>query len=214
MTLLTGALRLPLLKSVYRIFGLGLVIFFFADLWFALEHIDLMADSEAPTEYANSFALCFGALLSSLIAQQYRLRSVQRVFWWLVGIVLVILAANELFDLPQRMDRAWSGDGYSDLIILFMTPIGLYVACTMETAPRLFINSMKIGFVFQCISDIIDLGDGDFYTLHLFNRNLMEMLTDLSQLIFVETYLFGLVCLLLSLLARRFDSTQWEKTGI
>jgi hypothetical protein len=61
---------------------------------------------------------------------------------------------------------------------------------------------MVIGFVFQCLSDILDLVDDGFD--RYWDRRVTDMINDLSQLIFIETYLFGLACLLLILLARRF----------
>jgi hypothetical protein len=200
--MLLDLLRIPLLRSVYRGFGIGLVLFFIADVGFVSLHFDLMSNAEAPTEYANGIALGVGALICLMIGHQHRLWSAARVFWTLSAFAVLLLAANEMFDLPARIDRAWSEDGYFDLFILAVTPIGLYLACSFEAAPRLPALAMIIGFVFQCLSDVLDLVDDglDRY----WDRRVTDMINDLSQLIFIETYLFGLVCMLLILLARRF----------
>jgi hypothetical protein len=195
-------LRIPLLRSVYRAFGIALVLFFVADVGFVSLHFDLMSNPEAPTEYANGIALCLGALISLVIGLQHRLRSGNRIFWYAAAVVLVVLAANEMFDLPARVDRAWADEGYTDLILLALTPIGLTLACTIEAAPPLAVRAMQVGFVFQCLSDLLDLIDGGFD--RYWDRRLTDVLNDLSQLIFIETYLFGLACVLLTLLARRF----------
>jgi len=202
LSMLLDLLRIPLLRSVYRGFGIGLVLFFIADVGFVSLHFDLMSNAEAPTEYANGIALCLGALISLMIGLQHRLRSANRIFWYAIAIALVILAANEMFDLPARIDRAWAAQGYMDLIFLVLTPIGLYLACTIEAAPPLAVRAMQVGFVFQCLSDLLDLVDGGFD--RYWDSRFTDMMNDLSELIFIEAYLFGLACLLLTLLARRF----------
>jgi len=202
MIAVTNLLKLPLLRSVYRAFAVGLVFYFCADILFVASHFNLMADPEAPTEYANGVALGVGALICLMIGHHHKLWSAARIFWTLSAFAVLLLAANEMFDLPVRIDRAWSDDGYFDLFILAVTPIGLYLACSFENAPRLPALAMVVGFVCQCLSDILDLVDDGFD--RYWDRRVTDMINDLSQLIFIETYLFGLVCLLLILLARRF----------
>jgi hypothetical protein len=206
MVAFVNLLKLPLLRSVYRAFAVGLVVYFCADILFVASHFNLMGDPEAPTEYANGIALGVGALLCLMIGHQHRLWSTARIFWTLAAFTVLLLAANEMFDLPARMDRAWADDDYLDLFILAVTPIGLYLACTFEAAPRLPALAMAIGFVFQCLSDILDLVDDGFD--RYWDRRVTDMINDLSQLIFIEAYLFGLACLLLTLLARRFVSIE------
>jgi len=212
MVAFANLLKLPLLRSVYRAFAAGLVLYFCADILFVASHFNLMADPEAPTEYANGIALGVGALICLTIGHQHRLWSAARIFWTLAAFAVLLLAANEMFDLPARIDRAWSDDGYLDLIILAVTPIGLYLACTFEAAPRLPALAMVTGFVFQCLSDILDLVDDGFD--RYWDRRMTDMINDLSQLIFIEAYLFGLVCLLLILLARRFVPRSGDAPGV
>lgn len=203
MPIVHNLLELSAFKAIYRLFGLGLLLFFLADVWFATQRFAWMDEADTIADYANGFALGLGALLSIVIAQQHPLTSIARIFWWAIGIGLGFVAAMEVFDILGRMDRAWADEDYADLVILGLTPIGLYIACVIENAPRIAISAMKFGFLFQCISDLIDLGDGDLYDIVVFDHNLMEVLTDISELIFIETYLFGLGCLLLSIVARR-----------
>jgi hypothetical protein len=212
MVAVTNLLKLPLLRSVYRAFALGLVLYFCADILFVAWHFSLMGDPEAPTEYANGIALGVGALLCLTIGHQHRLWSTARLFWTLVAFAVLLLAANEMFDLPARIDRAWADDGYWDLFILAVTPIGLYLACIFEAAPRLPVLAMATGFFFQCLSDVLDLVDDGFD--RYWDRRVTDMLNDLSQLIFIEAYLFGLLCLLLILLARRFLRSSRDVSGV
>jgi hypothetical protein len=48
-------------------------------------------------------------------------------------------------------------------------------------------RAIRCEFAFQCISDLLDLGDGRLYDIQLFNHGLAETLTELSELIFIET---------------------------
>jgi hypothetical protein len=202
MTGVANLLKLPLLRSVYRAVAVGLVLYFCADILFVAVNFNLMSDPEAPTEYANGIALGVGALLCLMIGHQHRLWSAARIFWTLVAFGVLLIAANEMFDFSARVDRAWAEQGYLDLVILAATPIGLYLACSFEAAPRLPVRAMSVGFVFQCLSDLLDLVDDGFD--RYWDRRVTDMINDLSQLIFIETYLFGLACLLLTLLVRRF----------
>lgn len=206
MPMFDGLLGLPFLKSVYRSLALALVAFFVLDCWIAAQLFDRTSTSETAAEYANGLALGAAALVAFVIARHHPILSAQRLFWWCAAIALAVLGANEAFDVFERMGRAWAEDDYSDLAFLFLTPIGIYAACTLDNVPRISLRAMQLGFAFQCISDVIDLGDGDLYTIALFNRNLMEVLTELSEMIFIETYLFGLACLLLHLVVRSLEN--------
>ncbi|WP_374374125.1 hypothetical protein [Dongia sp.] len=190
------------LRTIYRSFGIGLAVFFLIDCWIVTRYFDAMGGSDDLAEYANALAIGTGALLTLVISQQHPARSWARLFWYAVSFGLLVMASQEAFDIGERMDRAWADDDYIDLVVLGLTPIGLYLACMIEAAPRLAVNAMRLGFIFQCFSALIDLGDGDLYDITLFGSNLMNVLTDISELIFIETYLFGLSCLLLHILMR------------
>jgi hypothetical protein len=194
------------LRSIYRSLGLSLVAFFLVDCWLVFRYVDSMGGSDDLAEYGNALAIGIGVLLSLVISQQHPARSRARLFWYVVSLGLIAMAGQEAFDIGERMDRAWADDDYFDLVVLLLTPIGLYLACLIESAPRLAMNAMKLGFFFQCLSALIDLGDGDLYEITLFGSNLMNVLTDISELIFIETYLFGLACLLLHILMRGIGS--------
>lgn len=172
----------------------------------AILNFNWTSTAESPAEYLNGIAFALTALVVLVIAHQHPLQSIARVFWWTVALGLLTLAANETFDIFARVDRAWADDDYIDLITLIITPFGLYFACVIETVPPISVRAMKCGFAFQCISDLFDLGDGHLYDIQLFNHSLVETLTELSELIFIETYLFGLGCLLLSIVVRGLEN--------
>lgn len=197
---------LPLLKSIYLTFAACLGLLFVVACAVAILNFDWTSTAESPAEYVNGVAFGLGALIVLVIADQHPLRSTARVFWWAVALGLLTLAANETFDLVARVDRAWADDDYIDLITLILTPFGLYFACVIESVPPISIKAMKCGFAFQCISDLFDLGDGRLYDVQLFNHSLVETLSELSELVFIETYLFGLGCLLLSIVVRGLET--------
>jgi ABC-type multidrug transport system fused ATPase/permease subunit len=201
--------RLPVFRSLYRSFAAILTAFFVLVCWLVVRFFGEWPLSDALAEYANSVALGIGALLTLVLAQQHPLRSHARLFWWIVALAFALVAANESFAIFERVERAWGDDDYIDLVVLCLTPIGLYAACLLESAPRIAVRAMQLGFIFQCLSDAIDLCDGDgplfLYRVPILGQNLMNVLTDISELIFIETYLFGLGCLLLHAMLRKFD---------
>lgn len=204
--------ELTFFKSLYRTFALGLLAFFGVVCGLVIHFFGQWPLSDSLAEYANSMALGIGSLLSLVLAQQHPLRSPARLFWWIAAISFALIAANESFNVFDRIERAWGDDDYSDLVFLCLTPMGLYAACLVESAPRIAVRAMQLGFVFQCVSDAIDLCDGDgplfLYRLPILGGNSVNVLTDISELIFIETYLFGLGCLLLHALLRRFSSLK------
>jgi hypothetical protein len=195
-------IELPLLRTIYVAFAAFLAILFAIACVVAILNFNWTSRAESPAEWLNGVALGISALVALVVAHQRPMRSLARVFWWAIAVGLIVYAAEETFDLFERMDRAWADDDYVDLIVLFITPIGLYLACVIEFVPRISKNAMKCGFAFQCLSDLFDIGDGRLYDVHLFDHSLIETLTELSELLFIETYLFGLLCLLLSIVAR------------
>lgn len=201
--------RLSVFKSLYRTLAVGLAIFFVTVCWLVVRFFGQWPLSDTLAEYANSVALGIGALLTLVLAQQHPLSAPARLFWWVVAVGFAVTAANESFDILGRVTRAWGDDDYIDLVFLCLTPIGLYAACLIESPPRIAVRAMQLGFVFQCISDAIDLCDSDgpvfLYRVPILEQNLMDVVTDISELIFIETYLFGLGCLLLHALLRKFD---------
>ena len=200
-------IELPLLKSIYMSFAALLGLLFVVACIVAILNFNWTSTAESPAEYLNGVAFGLSALVVLVIAHQHSLRSIARVFWWLIALGLLTLAANETFDVLARIDRAWADDDYIDLITLIITPFGLYFACVIEFVPPISVRAMKCGFAFQCISDLFDLGDGRLYDIQLFNHSLVETLTELSELIFIETYLFGLGCLLLSIIVRGLEGS-------
>lgn len=198
------------LKSIYRSLGIGLGVFFLLDCWLAL-HSFHAGGSDDLAEYGNGLALGLGLLLTLVIAEQHRPHSMPRLFWRIVSAGLLLVACNEIFDITERMDRAWAHEGYIDLVMLGVTSIGLYLACRIEAAPRIAVIAMRLGFVFQCIFALIDLSDSDLYGVAIGGTHLMDVLTEVSELIFIETYLFGLGCMLLHILTRGVTA---ERTGL
>lgn len=198
-------IELPILKTVYLVFAACLAALFAIACAVAILNFDWTATAESPAEYVNAIALGLTALVTLVIASQRPRRSAAKIFWWAVACGLLALAADEAFDLFERMNRAWADDDYVDLIFLLVTPVGLYLGDAIEFVPRISRNAMKCGFAFQCISDLFDIGDGRLYDLELFDHSLVEALTELSELLFIEMYLFGLLCLLLSIVVRGLE---------
>lgn len=199
-------IELPLLRSIYMTFAACLGLLFVVACIVAVLNFDWTSTAETPAEYVNGVAFGISALVALVIAHQHPLRSIAKLFWWAVALGLLVHAANETFDILARMNRAWADDDYFDLITLIITPFGLYFACVIEFVPPISVRAMKCGFAFQCLSDLFDLGDGRLYDVQLFNHGLVETLTELSELIFIETYLFGLACLLLSIIVRGLET--------
>ena len=199
-------IELPLLRTIYLVFAACLAVMFAVACVVAILNFDWTSTAESPAEYVNGIALGLSALVALVIGHQRPKLAPTRLFWYAVAVGLMTLAADEIFDLFQRMDRAWADDDYVDLVALLVTPIGLYLGHVLEFVPRISRNAMTCGFAFQCVSDFFDIGDGRLYHVRLFEHNMIETLTELSELLFIEAYLFGLLCLLLSIVARSLET--------
>lgn len=213
MPVLDRLVDMPLLRSIYLVFAACLIALFAVACAIAILNFDWTAGAESPAELVNGVALALSAIVVLVIAQQHPSRTAPKTFWSVVAAGLLILAANEAFDIFERMNRARADDDYVDLVVLLLTPFGLYLASTLESVPPISRRAMKCGFAFQCISDLLDLGDGSLYGVQVLDRNLVETVTELTELVFIETYLFGLGCLLLSIVVRNLEFPNAARTA-
>jgi hypothetical protein len=103
-------IELPLLKSIYMAFAAVLGLLFVVACVVAILNFNWTSTAESPAEYLNGVAFGLSALVVLVIAHQHPLCSVARVFWWMMALGLLTLAANETFDILARVDRAWADD--------------------------------------------------------------------------------------------------------
>ncbi|TDQ81389.1 hypothetical protein A8950_2457 [Dongia mobilis] len=204
----------PGLTGICRAIGAALVLFFLLDCLLVWHFFETFKESDNLAESANGLAIGIGLLLSLMIARHHPAESLRRRFWYLAALLLLLVACNEIFDLRERANRAWADDDFLDLVVLLLTPGGLYLACRIECASGIAVTSMRVGFAFQCLSALIDLGDGPLYTWTMFGANAMNVVADISELMFIETYVFGLICLLLHAITREIPGTAGTGRGV
>lgn len=146
----------------------------------------------------NAVAYVLAALLSEMMARGQERSQWRRHFWRFAVVLLAILAINELAgDLAERVHREWGASDYDDLVLWAITPLGLYLAATTERAPRFAVAMLWLGFAFQSVSNLIDLFEPELADLLGLSADRMLSITTISEFLFIETYLLGLLPLIL-----------------
>ncbi len=206
MPILDRFIELPLLRMIYIAFAGCLAALFVFACFLAAINFDWTSAAESAAECVNGIAIAIGAVIAMVIAYQRPKWSMAWIFWWIVAISLLGFAAEEIFNLLQGLGRTWSDDDYVDIIFLLVAPIGLYMGDTVESVPRISKSAMKCGLVLQCVSTFLDVGDGWLVGILKLNPGLIDILSELLELLFTEIYLFGLLCLLLSIVLRELET--------
>jgi hypothetical protein len=195
----------PAFRPIFLPLAGGLIVVFVTAAALAILCFSRASGAETPAEYINGLALAASLLVVLAIADQHESGSSAKMFWWLMAAGLGVLACNEVFDVFQLFGGL-PEDDYIDLVVLFVTPLALLIACRVEKVPPVTLSAMKLGLALQCFSNIVDLSDNGQSGVFGLNTNVVEIAAELAELAFTEVYLFGLGYLLASILWRDLTS--------
>ncbi|MCW5749964.1 MAG: hypothetical protein KIT81_02370 [Alphaproteobacteria bacterium] len=181
---------------------LGAILAFALGIALLLAGVAYLFSSTVPDEQVllneiNGLGYLVALPMSALMAASSRDTRLRRMFWALLAALLAVLAVNEFADdVLLRMEREWADADYDDLVLWILTPIGIYVAGSTRDAPRPARLLLVAGFLFQSCSNLIDLYEVELATLFGIGLEKMLVVTAASEFLFIETYLVGLLWLI------------------
>jgi hypothetical protein len=143
------------------------------------------------------------ALLCLLIAHRLSLgvKNKRALYAWLLAfIITAILSLTQWCDdYVERIEDAFHVEDVDDICLWFVTPIGFLVASRFERVGRFPLLVLIGGFCAQTLSTLLDLLDGWLTNSAGYDLDVMEMLVNFSEFVFLQLYLIGLTLFMASI---------------
>ncbi len=151
-------------------------------------------------DHLNAF---ISAMLSLLIANRIAL-GVKNPFalatWIAAFAITAILSVTQWFDgYVAQLQDALHIEDLDDVCLWLVTPIGLLAANHFDRIGRLPLRILVAGFLAQSISTGLDLLDGWLTNSVGYDFDLMEVLVDFSEFVFLQFYVVGLTLFVASI---------------
>jgi hypothetical protein len=142
-------------------------------------------------------------LLSVLIVHRLSLGVKSRLAtlaWIATFAIIVVFGITQVFeDYTDRLQRLLHIEDLDNLFAWPAAPIGLLIASRFDRIGRWPLRILFAGFCAQSASNILDLLDGWLTHSLGYDFDLMEVLVDFSQFVFLQFYLIGLTLFVASL---------------
>ncbi len=122
------------------------------------------SNESSPLEFFTRGLLWMLSLTCLLIANRYR--SWKLVFWLAGCAALAALAIDERFEFHEQTGRrGWFDDDWFKIVSWAGAAVVLYLIVRMEQPSRFAIGAIILGYVFHTLYIIVEMGDGEFFTL-------------------------------------------------
>lgn len=159
------SIRLSLEKTVLLYLVSFLFAYFAATILFQLRRDVSILDEGSPFDLMNGGLLWLASVMALLNAV-LRSEDMRRSALWLLGAAAIgIVALDELFALHERSLELTGDDDHPKIVLLLCAGIGVFVLNKFEQlhpwALRLIVGGLVVHFVYL----MVDMGDGDYFTL-------------------------------------------------
>ena len=179
--------------DVLTLLGFLTVIIFIA-VWLQIFSGMRPNDESGPLEFFTQGLLWMLSLTCLLTANRHR--SWKLVFWVAGCAALVLLAIDERFEFHEQTGRrGWFDDDWFKIISWMGAAAVLYTIVRIERPARFAAGAIKVGYVLHTMYIFFEMGDGEFFTLPV-ERITLLWLEEISELLFLSSYLVGFVLVL------------------
>ncbi len=149
------------------------------------------SDESSPLEFFTRGLLWMLSLTCLLTANRHR--SWKLAFWLAGCAALAALAIDERFEFhEQTARRGWFDDDWFKIVSWAGAAVALYLIVRMERPSRFALGAIIVGYVFHTMYIFVEMGDGEFFKLP-FERNALAWWEEISELLFLSSYLVGFV---------------------
>ncbi|HEY4161656.1 MAG TPA: sugar-transfer associated ATP-grasp domain-containing protein [Dongiaceae bacterium] len=143
------------------------------------------------------------SLLCLLIAHRLSLgvKNKRALCAWIAAfVVTAILSLTQWCDdYVERVEEALHIEDIDDICLWFVTPVGFLVAGRFERVGRFPLVILIGGFCAQSLSTVLDLLDGWLTNSVGYDSDIMEMMVNFSEFVFLQLYLIGLTLFMASI---------------
>ncbi len=154
--------------------------------------------ANSPLGISTVTVLILGALACSIIAWCERRLRFPLLAWSSGSVGMLALAIGEATGSFIRVGQFWDDDYRYKLPFWIAAGIGVYIARRSGGMSRHAFRLLRIGFVLQGISNLLDMGDGDLFKLPFLSLRALDFATEISELVFAQIYVAGLVAALVA----------------
>ena len=168
-----------------------IAVIIFIAVWFQVLSGISPSNESSPLEFFTRGLLWMLSLTCLLIANRYR--SWKLAFWLAGCAALAALAIDERFEFHEQTGRrGWFDDDWFKIVSWGFAAAVLYTIVRMERPSRFAAGAIILGYVFHTVYIIVEMGDGEFFKLP-FERNALRWWEEISELLFLSSYLVGFV---------------------
>ncbi len=144
----------------------------------------------SPLDYFTGGALWILSAIC-LLNGLARTENLKQVAFWLLGsAALSVLAIDEFIGLHEATESLVGDDDHIKVLMWAATPFALFLIHKALNAPTKIGIIFIVGWLLHTTYLIIDVGDGDYFSLP-FALTTLQWAEDIFELLFVSTYLFA-----------------------
>ncbi len=168
-----------------------IAVIIFIAVWFQIISGMRPNDESGPLEFFTQGLLWMLSLTCLLTANRYR--SWKLAFWLAGCVALMLLAIDERFEFHEQTGRrGWFDDDWIKIISWVGAAAVLYTIVRIERPARFAVGAIIVGYVFHTTYIFFEMGDGEFFRLP-FQRITLHWWEEISELLFLSSYLVGFV---------------------
>lgn len=146
----------------------------------------------SPIEYFTGSLLWMLSIICLLMAGRHGVGLLRRLFWIAGCATLAVLAIDEFFEFHEKLEsNDIANDDWPKIFAWIATAGVLIAVMRLEGSSRLACWSLFVGYVFHATYLVAEIGDGEFFHIPFATRTGLKWTEELSELIFLSSYLIG-----------------------
>ena len=112
------------------------------------------------------------------------------LLWFVVSAAAGGLAIDEMFEFHEKTRFLLGDDDYIKILFWFCAGVGSYILYRAERPARKTAAIFLTGYLFQTLYLLVDMGDGDFFTLPV-SMDVLIWVEEIFETLAMQAYLTG-----------------------
>jgi hypothetical protein len=188
----TGAPLFPLPSGAWVLIPFMIAFFATATFYQLRSSADIWQEG-SPMDMMHGSLLWAAAAMALVNAALRSARLFPLIIWGLAAAAIGLVAIDELFMLHEKSIAITGDDDHPKIFLIAAAGIGIFILSQIEPLHRLALTLFWCGFAAHCLYLVVDLGDGDYFTLPLSRVTLswMEEYLEITSTAFYFSALFA-----------------------
>jgi hypothetical protein len=183
-------------------------MYFFCAIFFqVLSGLDPL-DEASPLEDFTLPLLWMLSVVCVLISECYQFNHWRNWMWILGAIFIGFVALDESFQFHERTAKIVGDDDHMKVAEWFIAIIGIGIIHLISVPCSYARKALLIGFLFHTCYILVDVGDGDYYTLPFGSVTQWRWIEELLELTALINYTLGMLSLHLATRDKYFEEAK------